>query len=245
MRRKIINIILFCFGIFTGIILFILFNFYNTNKSENSNTNLNDAIKKIESATVAVETFTNNEMQYLGSGFVFAKNDKYGFILTNSHVVEKAGDVKIKFNNNKLVDAKIVKSNSYYDLAILSVPVDNIISVATLGNSDKLNVGDEIFTVGTPCEETYYNSVTSGIISGLNRKVSANVYKNGDETTIMNVIQFDASINIGNSGGPLCNIKGEVIGINTMKIAEEYVESISFAIPINDALDYVKNVLNI
>jgi serine protease Do len=159
----------------------------------------------------------------LGSGFVISKD---GFILTNNHVIDKATEIKVKFESGKEYDAKVIGHDPKTDLALLQVTLDeNFPTPAQLGDSDAIRVGDWVMAVGNPFG--LGQTVTTGIISAKGRIIGAGPYDD--------FLQTDAAINPGNSGGPLYNMKGEVIGINTAIIAQG--QGIGFAIPINMAKD--------
>ncbi|WP_243109398.1 serine protease HtrA [Anaerophilus nitritogenes] len=170
--------------------------------------------------------FGRKVAQGLGTGVIVDKN---GYILTNSHVINngKVQQINILFDDGKKKEAKILWNDSMLDLAVLKVEGLNL-AVADLGDSDDLQVGQVAIAIGNPLGMEFEKTVTSGIISGLGRKVQIN-----ERESIENLIQTDASINPGNSGGPLLNNKGEVIGINTAKIQSG--EGLGFAIPINIA----------
>ena len=154
----------------------------------------------------------------LGSGFII---DKEGYILTNNHVVEKASAIKVRLKDGKEYDAKIVGRDSKTDIAVIKISTKNGVSVATLGDSDKLEVGEWVLAVGNPFGLEH--TVTAGIVSAKGRVIGQGPYDD--------FIQTDASINPGNSGGPLFNLKGEVVGINTAIVSGG--TGIGFAIPIN------------
>lgn len=199
--------------------------------------------KKAMSSVVGITTvetqqsfLTKQDVSGVGSGVIIDSN---GYILTNSHVVAdgNAKELKVLFENGDQVDGKVLWSDPTIDLAIVKVDVTNL-PVADLGDSDKLEVGEIAIAIGNPLGLEFQRSVTSGIISGLNRSVTVEA-----SMVIENLIQTDASINPGNSGGPLLNGKGEVIGINTAKITS--AEGLGFSIPINEvkviAEEVVKN----
>ena len=154
----------------------------------------------------------------LGSGFII---DKEGYILTNNHVVEKASAIKVRLKDGKEYDAKIVGRDSKTDIAVIKISTKNGVSVATLGDSDKLEVGEWVIAVGNPFGLEH--TVTAGIVSAKGRVIGQGPYDD--------FIQTDASINPGNSGGPLFNLNGEVVGINTAILSGG--TGIGFAIPIN------------
>lgn len=179
--------------------------------------------------TVAVRTITSGGLfggQYqegVGSGFFIDAN---GIIATNNHVVEGAKTVTIILYNSQEVKGKVLWTDPANDLAIVQVQNIKVPGVVTIGNSDNIRVGEGIIAIGNPMSADFAGTVTHGIISAKNRKVSV-----GGGT--YEYIQIDAAINGGNSGGPLFNMKGEVIGINSAKISETGIEGIAFSIPIN------------
>jgi serine protease Do len=151
-------------------------------------------------------------------------------------VVESADAMTVILINGKELEATLVGRDPQTDLAVIKVDPANL-SVAELGDSSKLKVGELAVAIGSPMGTEYAGSVTAGIISGLNRKVSV-----GDNT--IKLIQTDAAINPGNSGGALVNSEGKVIGINTIKLAETTVEGMGFAIPINVAKPIIQDLIN-
>jgi len=169
----------------------------------------------------------------LGTGFVYKMDDNYGYILTNNHVVSGADKIKVTNTQDVTVEATKLGSDEYADLAVLQVDKSFVLQVAKLGDSTSLEIGDTVFTVGTPISTTYAGSVTKGIISGKNRTVTVTL-DNGTDF-MMEVMQTNAAINPGNSGGPLVNMQGEVVGINTLKLVEDEIEGMGFSIPIEMA----------
>ena len=202
-------------------------------------SDLKEGINNVYESTVYIEVSADRGTVASGSGFVYKKDDKYGYILTNYHVIEDGKKYVITFTDGTEVDAELVNGDEYYDIAILKVDVKKIIKVATLGNSSNVELGDSVFTVGAPLGKEYMGTITKGIISGVNRMVTVNLTSG---SYLMEVIQTDASINSGNSGGPICNIKGEVIGITSSKLKGTGVEGMGFAIPINAVLDVIENM---
>lgn len=201
---------------------------------------LSNSIKKIYDAVVSIKTDDNTSSS--GTGFIYKTDNKYAYILTNEHVINSAKKIEVIFSNKKEAKAKLLGSDAYLDIAVLRIDKKYSSLVATLGNSNNLNLGDTIFTVGTPVDIEYQGTITSGIISGKDRKVKANINNYSEEKEIMDMIQIDSPINSGNSGGPLVNINGEVVGICTLKISEQDVESMGFAIPINNIKNYLKTL---
>ena len=190
------------------------------------------AVNKVYDSVVTVLNY-NSQLQATGTGFVYKTDDKYGYILTNNHVISGAKKIKVTNTENVTVDATILGSDEYADLAVLRVDKSFVLQVATLGDSTHSEIGDTVFAVGTPVDVKYAGSVTKGIISGKNRMVNVTLDAGG--AFIMEVIQTNTAINPGNSGGPLVNINGEVIGINTLKLVEDEIEGMGFAIPIEMA----------
>jgi len=182
-----------------------------------------------------------------GSGVIVSENDSEIFILTNYHVVEDSTELSVKFIDDNSYDAKVKGISERKDIAVVSVSKKDIeketlekIKVATLGNSNDLKVGNGIIAIGNALG--YGQSVTTGVVSALNREVSTDEY-------IQDMIQIDAAINGGNSGGALLNSKGEVVGINSLKYSQQAtsssasIEGMGFAIPISDIEEIIKKLI--
>ncbi|GAE93526.1 serine protease [Gracilibacillus boraciitolerans JCM 21714] len=150
-------------------------------------------------------------------------------------MVEGAQQVEVILTNGEHIDAEVLGADALTDLAVLRIPSEQITTVAELGSSEEITVGDTAIAIGNPLGTEFAGSVTQGIISGLDRAVDIDLNSDGQPDWTTNVIQTDAAINPGNSGGALINSKGQLIGINSMKIAQATVEGIGFAIPISDA----------
>ncbi len=235
----------YVFTIFSSIVAVILYLTYfpveskviteekTINETKLSETAIEEAIDNVYDSVVTVESYKNNLNIGSGSGFIYKTDDKNGYILTNHHVIDSADKVEIILTNNEVVEVNILGSDSYTDLAVLSIPKDKVTKVANLGNSDNVNLGSTVFTVGSPMGSDYSGSITRGIISGKDRTIET-------DDVVTKVLQTDAAINPGNSGGPLVNLAGEVIGITSMKLATEEIEGMGFAIPINEAKIYVE-----
>ena len=206
----------------------------NINKTVVTEKGIEEAIGNVYDAVVTVNSYYGNTKVGTGSGFIY-KNDDKGYILTNNHVIEDANNYTVILSTGEVVEAKLLGRDAYSDLAVLSIDKDKVTKVATLGDSDAIEVGNTVFTVGSPMGEEYSGSVTRGIISGKDRAVEV-------DDVVTKVIQTDASINPGNSGGPLVNLAGEVIGITSMKLASSEIEGMGFAIPINDVKIYVQSL---
>lgn len=209
---------------------------------------ISDAVSKLYDASVIVEVGTSeNKLSGWGSGFVYKTDDKYGYIFTNHHVVDGAKSIKIILSNETEVTGELVGSDEYADVAVVKIPKDKVVAVAEIGKSEDVLVGDTIFAIGTPVSLEYSFTVTRGILSGKNRMVEMSssskksYYGQSGDSWYMNLLQIDASINSGNSGGPLANSNGEVIGITNSKLSSSTlsgasIENMGFAIPIEDAL---------
>jgi len=191
---------------------------------------LKDSIDKIYNAVVVIETYDKNEnIIGTGSGFFYKKNDM-GYIITNNHVIEKSSTIKVINMNKEVYVAKLVGTDEYFDIAILSVDKEAVLQIANLGINSELNVGDTVFTVGSPLGSKYMGTVTKGILSGKDRMVNVSTSRGN---YMMEVLQTDAAINPGNSGGPLVNLSGDVIGVNSLKLVQDEIEGMGFAIPIS------------
>ncbi|MBR1413729.1 MAG: trypsin-like peptidase domain-containing protein [Bacilli bacterium] len=204
-----------------------------------------DAVEKVYDSTVVVTTYVNGKAYGSGTGFVYQKKDGKAYILTNNHVIKSGDKVYVTFTNGETIETEIIGSDVYSDVGVVAVDADKVISVANLGKSEDVRIGDTVFAVGAPLDDAYSWTVTRGILSGKDRLVSV---KSSDTTTndeiVMSVLQTDAAINNGNSGGPLANSNGEVIGITSLKLASSTIEGMGFAIPIEDALDYAEKIVN-
>lgn len=196
------------------------------------------SVEKIYDATVLVNTYTNETLTSTGTGFVYKVDDKYGYLLTNNHVVKDGTKISLVLTTDEEVEAEVLGGNSYLDLAVLRIPRNKVIQIANIGSSEKMHLGDTIFTVGSPMGYEYRGSVTSGVLSGKDRMVSVSVSSSRNDW-VMRVLQIDASINPGNSGGPLLNVNGEVIGVCSLKLVDDDIEGMGFAIPIEYAMSHV------
>ena len=159
----------------------------------------------------------------IGSGFVITSD---GYIVTNHHVIEDYVSIEVIFYDGTEYDAELIGSDDASDLAVLKIDANDLTPIE-LGNSDALSVGDPVVAIGTPYGINLAGTLTQGVISGVNREVTVS---SGTGTKTMRLLQTDSSINPGNSGGPLLNMQGQVVGINTLKLKDEY-EGIGFAIP--------------
>lgn len=197
---------------------------------------LKSSIAKVYDSVLVIEGYSRDKLLSSGSGFIYKTDDEYGYILTNNHVVEKCSSVKVLNNEGIEIEAKVLGTDVYLDIAVLQIDKSYVTQVAPIGKSSTLEIGDTVFAIGSPNGRSYKGTVTKGIISGLNREVTVSL-SNG--YYIMDVLQTDAAINPGNSGGPLANINGEVVGINSLKLVQDEIEGMGFAIPMEEVLLYV------
>ncbi|NRO17696.1 S1C family serine protease [Lactobacillus helveticus] len=176
-----------------------------------------------------------------GSGVVYMKSNGKGYIVTNNHVISGSDAVQVLLANGKTVNAKVVGKDSTTDLAVLSIGAKYVTQTAQFGDSKHLEAGQTVIAVGSPLGSEYASTVTQGIISAPARTISTS---SGNQQT---VIQTDAAINPGNSGGALVNSAGQVIGINSMKLAQSSdgtsVEGMGFAIPSNEVVTIVNELV--
>ena len=195
------------------------------------------------------------ETESQGSGIIIGKNDSELLMVTNNHVVEGADTLSVCFIDNKVYEANVKGTDAENDLAVIAVPLDSIsddtmsqIAVASIGDSDSLKVGEQVVAIGNALG--YGQSVTTGIVSAVNRALSNNSSdtqdsnSSSDDSSSATYIQTDAAINPGNSGGALLNMNGEVIGINSAKLASTEVEGMGYAIPISRVSDIIDNLMN-
>ncbi|HLR09014.1 MAG TPA: trypsin-like peptidase domain-containing protein [Bacillota bacterium] len=207
-----------------------------------------DGIDEATEAVVGVvklqqqSIWTSGEEVGTGSGIIYKKEDGKAFVVTNQHVVEDAQEVEVVLDEEERVKANVLGTDELTDLAVLQIDGKHVSTVAQLGSSADLKAGETVIAIGNPLGMDFANTLTKGIISGLNRSISIDTTGNGQPDWVTEVIQTDAAINPGNSGGALVNTDGEVIGINSMKIARQEVEGIGFAIPIDSALPIMEQL---
>ena len=210
----------------------------NITTSELVENSISSSVDKVYGSTVAITAYSNGKSISTGTGFIYKKSNGLAYIMTNNHVIADADSAKVEFNDNdKKIDAKIVGGDKYADIAVLTITDSEEYKTVEIGDNEVLKLGDTIFTVGTPMGTNYKGTVTKGILSGKDRMVEVNVSSSAADY-YMKVIQIDAAVNPGNSGGPLCDVSGNVIGVISLKIVEDTVEGMGFAIPIEDALNY-------
>lgn len=189
------------------------------------------------------------EMESAGTGIIVSQTDDELLIVTNHHVIQGSETLTVTFNDESSVEAGVKGSDAAHDVAVIAVPKDQIsdetmkaISVATLGDSTQLKVGEPAIAIGNALG--YGQSVTVGVISAVDRELASKDESTGQIGSAVKMIQTDAAINAGNSGGALINVSGEVIGINSSKLAGTQIEGMGYAIPISDVSDIIDNLMN-
>lgn len=212
------------------------------------------AVEKVSSAVVGITNIQEATPNFWsqgsgttkeagsGSGVIYRVEGDRALIVTNHHVIEGAKQLEVTLDDGTKVQAQPVGSDIWTDLAVISIPSKGIETIAKFGDSDALKQGETVITIGNPLGLDFYGSVTTGVISGKDRSVPVDLNQDGVEDWSTDVLQTDAAINAGNSGGALINIAGDLIGINSMKIAESSVEGLGFAIPINSAIPVIEEL---
>ena len=221
------------------------------NVSLKVNTDVTSAVEKAGDAVVGITNIQttsfwsqegNGQEAGTGSGVIYKKENGKAFIVTNNHVIEGASQLEVTLADGTKIPATLKGSDPWMDLAVLEVDGSSIKTIAEFGDSDTLKSGEPVIAIGNPLGLGFSGSVTSGIISGVERTIPVDLNGDGIEDWQVEVLQTDAAINPGNSGGALINIAGQVIGINSMKIAQEAVEGIGLSIPINTAIPIIKSL---
>ncbi|MDK6809608.1 S1C family serine protease [Ligilactobacillus agilis] len=238
-----------------------------SNVKVNVSTQATKAFNKIKRAVVTVEAYqkSDNSIDSIfgfssgsseettseseGSGVIYKKNGNTAYVVTNNHVISGADSFYVMLYSGKRVKATVVGKDSVSDLAILKIDAKNVEQTATFGNSDNIQVGETALAIGSPMGSEYATSLTQGIISAKKRTLDI-TNSSGVTTGSTTVIQTDAAINSGNSGGPLVNLDGQVIGINSMKLSSNSsssenasVEGMGFAIPSNEVVKIINQLV--
>lgn len=211
----------------------------NITTSELVETSIATSVDKVFDKTVVVISLAKGKQISTGTGFIYKIQNGKAYIMTNNHVIDDGDSAKIEFNhNNNRVDVDIVGGDVYSDIAVLTMDAKYVSEAVEIGSSTNLKLGDTIFTVGAPMGIEYKGTVTKGIVSGLDRLVGVSLANSTVNDYYLKVIQMDAAVNPGNSGGPLCDVSGKVVGLISLKIVQDEVEGMGFSIPIEDALEY-------
>ncbi|KRK45846.1 MULTISPECIES: S1C family serine protease [Dellaglioa] len=249
-----------------------------TNVNVKSSNETSKAFSKVENAVVSVISYTkssssSNSLTDIygtagdssstatesesseGSGVIYKKSDGNAYVVTNNHVISGASKVEVLLSNGKKLSATVVGKDAVTDLAVLKISADSVTQIATFGDSDNITVGETALAIGSPLGSEYATSLTQGIISAKKRTIDV-TNSSGIKTGQATVIQTDAAINPGNSGGPLINTSGQVVGINSMKLASTATESsagsgtsstsvegMGFAIPSNEVVSIINQLV--
>lgn len=203
-----------------------------------------DAVVGVSNLQAGSDFFSQSQEQAVGtgSGVIYKSEGEIAYVVTNQHVIDGASGIEVTLSDGSKVKAELVGSDIWTDLAVLRMSSEKVQGVVELGDSDALKRGEAVIAIGNPLGLEFSGSVTSGVVSGTDRAVPVDLNGDGTEDWQAEVLQTDAAINPGNSGGALVNLAGQLIGINSMKIATSQVEGIGFSIPINSALPVIRQL---
>lgn len=219
------------------------------------NNGITHVVKQVEPAVMGIVNYgvVSDEFSQsrrlrpmgVGTGVLVFKDAKYGYAVTNNHVVEAASRVDVVLLSGKHVKASVVGTDPYTDLAVIRVPLDSVknIAPARFANSDNIQPGEPAIAIGTPMGLDFADTVTAGIVSAKSRIMPVQDPQSQQTLDYQAVIQTDAAINPGNSGGPLLNIDGQIIGINSSKIVAQSFEGMGFAIPSNEVNNIAEQIM--
>lgn len=215
-------------------------------------TDVTEAVEKVSKAVVGITNIqevtdfwsqqSGTQEAGSGSGVIYKVDGDKAYVVTNYHVVEGAKQLEVTLADGSKEEAQLVGSDIWTDLAVVSISSEKVDTVAKFGDSDVLKQGESVIAIGNPLGLDFYGSVTTGVISGTDRAVPVDLNSDGYEDWETEVLQTDAAINPGNSGGALINIAGELIGINSMKIAQDTIEGLGFSIPINTVIPIIEEL---
>ena len=257
-----INLVIYLFVAFVlgGLVMYYIAintNVYQENKSGNTTNNscracsgtvivndgsLSASVEKVYDAVMMIQNYQNNAIASTGSGFVYKTDDKYGYVLTNHHVISGATKIVLIRSDDKEIEGTVLGSDEYLDLAVVRISKSDVIDTAKIGTSENSKLGDTVFTIGSPLGYEYRATVTDGILSGKDRLVTVSLSGSNTNDWVMKVLQTNAAVNPGNSGGPLVNATGEVIGVISLKLVQTEVENMGFAIPIEYAMSHIDSL---
>jgi len=223
----------------------------SSESTDTKSTSIADMVENSSKAIVGIVNLQQQTSQFSqstgedvesgsGSGIIFKKDSKYAYIATNNHVIEGANSLEISLYNGDKTEGKLIGADALTDLAVVRIDAKYATDTIEFGDSSTLRPGDQVWAIGNPLGLDLSRTVTQGIVSAVNRSISVTTSA-GDWD--FNVIQTDAAINPGNSGGALINSSGKVVGINSLKISEDGVEGLGFAIPSNDLLPIVNEII--
>ncbi|MGB4985257.1 MAG: trypsin-like peptidase domain-containing protein [Erysipelotrichaceae bacterium] len=250
MKKKLILYILV--GLLVAWNLFLTGKIYFTNNKVQTNivnqevSNITTDLSKVYDTTkekiVFITTLKGERTVSTGSGIVYNNSDKKLIIVTNNHVIASGDNYKVGFLNGETLEAKLIGKDELTDLAALEVSADYEVKPLVMADSSLTKVGEYVLAIGSPLGLAFQTSTTFGIISGTNRLIGTDLNGDGIEDWDNIVLQTDAAINPGNSGGALINLAGELVGITTLKIANQNVEGMGFAIPSNEVVSIVEQL---
>ncbi|GAE26232.1 serine protease [Halalkalibacter wakoensis JCM 9140] len=213
------------------------------------NSDVTQAVDRVSDAVVGVINMrqssffsSGDENEGTGSGVIYKKSGDKAYVVTNHHVIDGANEIEVSLADGTRVPAELLGTDVITDLAVLEIDGGSVETVAEFGSSDTLRVGEPALAIGNPLGLRFSSTVTQGIISATERSIPVDLTGNGQVDWHAEVLQTDAAINPGNSGGALVNIEGQVIGINSMKIAQSSVEGIGFAIPTAIAIPVIEDL---
>ena len=207
------------------------------------NGSLSASVEKTFNSVVMIKTYNGTRAKGSGSGFIYKIDGDYAYVMTNHHVVDGGNKWTIITSTDEEIEGTVLGSDEYVDIAVIKMKKASYMqAVNILSNDKKVNLGDTVFTIGAPVGYEYRGTVTNGIVSGLNRLVEVSVNNSLQGDYVMEVIQTNTAVNPGNSGGPLFNSNGEVVGVISMKLVENSIEGMGFAIPIDYAMSHVNRL---
>lgn len=260
-RKDNINLVIYLFVAFVlgGLLMYYISINTTLSSSTNSNTSntcracsgtvivndgsLSASVEKAYDAVMLVRNYKNDKVQSTGSGFVYKEEGEYAYFLTNHHVIEDSDKITLIRSDDVEIEATLLGSDEYLDLAVLRIKKSDSLDVCVIGSSEDAKLGDTVFTIGSPLGYEYRGTVTDGILSGKDRMVTVSLSGTSNDW-VMKVLQTNAAVNPGNSGGPLLNSSGEVIGIISLKLVQTEVENMGFAIPIEYAMSHIESLEN-
>ena len=205
-----------------------------------TDTGLSESVEKVYNKVALISNYSMGKLSATGSGFIYKIDGNDTYIVTNHHVVDGGTTFKVMYSDETTLDATLVGSDEYTDIAVLKVKTVDGLDAVEISDSNNIKAGDTVFALGSPLDSAYSFTVTRGIISGKERLVEIT---SNNSNILLKVIQTDAAVNSGNSGGPLCNANGQVIGVVNAKLSGSGIEGIGFAIPIDTAIEKADEII--
>ncbi|WP_075619680.1 S1C family serine protease [Paenisporosarcina indica] len=199
-------------------------------------------ITNIQSSSTFLSPSRDGQEAGTGSGVIYKKSGDKAYVVTNNHVIEGANQIEVTLADGTKIEAKLLGTDIWTDLAVLEMDASKVSTVIEFGNSDSLKQGETVIAIGNPLGLDFSGSVTTGVVSGKDRAIPVDLNGDNQVDWQAEVLQTDAAINPGNSGGALVNLAGQLIGINSMKISQETVEGIGLAIPVNSAIPIIEDL---